>query len=77
MTSTLRWKGGGGEGGEGKNDMLLDVGRWVVSKCSGPSIFIFFIEINWICALSRHNANNISVTRNLPFALTSDSEAIL
>ena len=63
MTSTLR--GGVGDGG-GKNDMLSDVGGWGVSKCSGRPIFIFFIKENWICAMTRHHANNILLA-NLAF----------
>ena len=45
------WRGGGGEG----------------SKCSGRPIFIFFIKENWICAMTRHHANNVLLARNLPF----------
>ena len=64
MTSTLR-----GLGGLGKNETLLDVGGWRVSKCSGRPVFIFFIKENWICAMTRHHAepNNILLTRNLSF----------
>ena len=47
--------------------MLSHVGRWGDSKCSGSPTFIFFIKENWICAMTRHHANNILLARNLPF----------
>ena len=37
-----------GGGGYGENVMLLDVGVWEVSECSGRPIFIFFVKENWI-----------------------------
>ena len=40
------------------------------SECSGRPILIFFIKENWICGMSRHNAQpniNMLLTRNLPF----------
>ena len=49
--------------------MLLDVGGWGVSECSGRPIFIFFIKENWIFAMTRHDAEpniNILLTKNLP-----------
>ena len=53
--------------------MLMDVGAWGFSECSGGLIFIFFIKENWICycIMTRHHAEpniNILLTRNLPFA---------
>ena len=30
-------------------------------------IFTFFIKENWIWVMTRHHANNILLTRNLPF----------
>ena len=53
----------------GKNKMLSDVGGGGVgvSKCSECPIFIFFIKENWIYAMTRHHANNISLARNSPF----------
>ena len=60
MTSTLRG------GGDGKNEMLSDVGGWGVSECSGRPVFIFFIKENWICAMIRYHANKILLARNLP-----------
>ena len=27
----------------------------------------FFIKENWICAMTRHHANNILLPRNVPF----------
>ena len=39
---------GGGGGKFGENEMLLDVGVWEVSECSGRQIFIFFVKENWI-----------------------------
>ena len=59
MTSTLK--------GGSRNEVLPDVGGWGVSEFSGRSIFIFFIKENWICAMTRHHANNILLARNLPF----------
>ena len=47
--------------------MLSDAGGWGVRECSGRPIFIFFIKENWIWVLTRHHANNILLTRNLPF----------
>ena len=47
--------------------MLSDVAGWGVSKCSGHSIFIFFIKENWIWVMTRHHADNILLTRNLHF----------
>ena len=61
MTSTLRewrvrqkWGVIGRRGAEGR--------EW-----SGRPIFISFIKENWICAMTRHHANNILLARNLPF----------
>ena len=42
--------------GRGKNEILLDVEGWGVSKCSGRPIFIFFVKEDWICAVTRHHA---------------------
>ena len=73
MTSTLRR---GEEGGDrwDKNEMLLNAGGkgrgGRVRECYGRPIFIFFIKENWICAMTRHQAEpniNILLTRNLPF----------
>ena len=36
-------------------------------ELSGRPIFISFIKENWICAMTRHHANNILLARNLPF----------
>ena len=47
--------------------MLLDVKGWAVSKYSGRPIFIVFTKENWIWAMTRHDANNILLTRNLLF----------
>ena len=47
--------------------MLSDVVGWSVSECSGRPILIFFVKENWICAMTRHHANNILLARNLPF----------
>ena len=50
--------------------MLLDVGGWGVSECSGRPIFAFCIKENRICAITRRHAEpniNILLTRNLPF----------
>ena len=50
--------------------MLVDVGGWGISECSGRPILIFFIRENWICAMTRHHDEpniNILWTRNLPF----------
>ena len=67
------------------NMMLILRGGWMVrqkldvigrmgvrgSQCSGDPIFLyFFIKENWICGMTKHNAEpniNISLTRNLPF----------
>ena len=60
--------------------MLSDVGEWGegVSKCSGRPIFIFFIKENWIWAMTKHHANNILLTRNLPLdSARSEIKAIL
>ena len=53
---------------KGKNEMLSKVGDgWLSSVLDVQSLF--FIKENWICAMTRHHAeaNNISLTRNLPF----------
>ena len=50
--------------------MLSDVGGLEVSECSGRPIFIFFINKNWIWAMTRHHTEpsiKILLTRNLPF----------
>ena len=47
--------------------MLSDVGGWGIRKCSRRPIFIFSIKENWICTVTRYHANNILLTRNLPF----------
>ena len=50
--------------------MLSNVRGWAVGKCSGRSIYIFFIKENWICAMTRHHAESkikILLTKNLPF----------
>ena len=50
--------------------MLLDVGGGGVSELSGRPVFAFFIKENWICAMTRHHAEqniNMLLTRNLPF----------
>ena len=47
--------------------MLLDVGEWGVTEPSGCPIVIFFINENWILAVTRHRASNILLTRNLHF----------
>ena len=52
--------------------MLLDVGGWCVSECSGRPIFILFIKENWICTVTRYHVEpniNILLTRDLPFDL--------
>ena len=41
-----------------------------VTEYYGRTIFIFFTEENWICAVTRHHAEpdiNILLTRNLSF----------
>ena len=59
MTSTL---GVRGRRVQGKNEILLDVGGWGVRECSRRPIFIFFIKENWICAMTRHHAEqNINI----------------
>ena len=60
MTFTLS-RGGGGRwgGGVGKNEMLANV-------LDVQSLF-FFIKESWIWAMTRHHADNILLTRNLPF----------
>ena len=66
MTSTLRW----GEWGlgSGKNKMLSDVGsKGLASVLDAQSLF-FIIKENWIWVMTRHHANNILLTRSLPFA---------
>ena len=45
-----------------------------VSECSGCLVSIFFIfRDNWIWIMTRHHANNILLTTNLPFVFVSDS----
>ena len=58
--------GAGGEVERQKSDVTGRRGMGV-SKCSGRSIFIFFIKENWIWAMARDHANHILLTRNLPF----------
>ena len=62
-------EGGGREGLQGKNEMLLDVGG-DGSECSRRPIIIFFIKEKWICVMTRHHAKpniNMLLTRNLHF----------
>ena len=66
-TYDVQFKGGGGGGGQDKNEVLSEVVGWEASECSGGPILIFFIKENWICAMTRHHADNISLARNLPF----------
>ena len=60
----MQFDGGGvGGKGQGRNEMLSDVGGRGGSEfpgCRSP-IFIFFIKENWICVMTRHHAesNNI------------------
>ena len=63
MTSTLR--------GRGRVRQKRDVigrrgGRGLANVLDVKSLF-FFLKENWIYALTRHHANNILLTRNLPF----------
>ena len=53
----------------GVGEIISDVGVGVVN-CSECPVFIFFIKINWILAITRNHAEpniNTLVTRNLPF----------
>ena len=65
MTFTLREEGGTREG---KNEMLSDVGDGGLSSILAcMSDLYFFIRENWIWAMTRHHANNMLLTKNLPF----------
>ena len=55
-----------GVGGLGKSDMLSDVGEWGLASVLEAQSF-FFIKQSWICAMTRHHANNILLAKNLPF----------
>ena len=46
--------------------MLLDVGGGVLTSVLDVQS-LFFIKEIWICAMSKHHANNILLTGNLPF----------
>ena len=53
MTSTSTgWGWGGGK---------------IKLRCYQMSNLYFFIKENWIFDMTRHHANNILLTRNLPF----------
>ena len=50
--------------------MLSEVESWGVASVLDVQSLIFFIKENWICAMTRHQAEsniNILLTRNLPF----------
>ena len=50
--------------------MLSDVERLGVASVLDVQSLFFFIEENWICAMTRHRADsniNILLTRNFPF----------
>ena len=65
MTFTLREEGGTREG---KYEMLSDVGDGgLASILACMSDLYFFIRENWIWAMTRHHANNMLLTKNLPF----------
>ena len=61
MTSTLR----GAEGLRKKWDVIWR--RAGFGQVFWTSNFYFFNKENWIWAMTRHHANNILLTRNLPF----------
>ena len=48
--------------------MLSDVGGGGLSGVLNIQSLFLFIKENWICTMTRHHANNILLTRNLPFA---------
>ena len=63
-------RGGIGEIKMGCSRMQGERAGGRVRECYGRPIFIFFIKENWICAMTRHQAEpniNILLTRNLPF----------
>ena len=47
--------------------MLSDVEGGGIASVLDVQSFFFFIKENWICAMIRHRANKILLTRNLPF----------
>ena len=53
-------------GGEGKNEMLSGLGGVGLASVLDSNLY-FFIKENWICAMTRHHANNILLVRKLPF----------
>ena len=54
MTSTWR-----GVGGEGKNEMLSDVGDGGLASVLDVQSSSFLIKENWICAVTRHDEPNM------------------
>ena len=49
------------------SDVMVGLGGGGRAKGLERPIFIIFIKDNWIYAMTRHHANNILLTRNLPF----------
>ena len=64
MAPTLREGEGRGGGGGGKNENYR--GRGLASVLDVQSSY-FLVNKSWVCAMTRHYANNMLLAKNLPF----------
>ena len=63
----------GWRGGVRKNEMLSDVEGGGLASILDVQPLFFIIKKNSNWSVTRHHANNILLTRNLPFVFVSDS----